>query len=64
MAGTWATALLEARVTTTPPVGAGFVSVTVPVLLAPPVTELGEDEMERITTEEPMPNPQLTVAEL
>jgi hypothetical protein len=33
--------LLLVSVTTTPPVGAGPVRVTVPVLLAPPVTDEG-----------------------
>lgn len=42
VAGTWATALLVESATTAPPVGAGPVRVTVPVEVAPPVTELGE----------------------
>ena len=64
LGGTWAAGLLDETVTTTPPVGAGLLNVTVPVLLAPPVTELGEDVMVWMDTEEPIPNPELTVAEL
>ena len=40
-AGTDADALLLDRVTTAPPVVAGPVSLTVPVLFVPPVTEVG-----------------------
>lgn len=41
-AGTVALELLEASVTTDPPVGAATCKVTVPVLAAPPATEVGE----------------------
>ena len=40
-AGTWAAAMLLARFTAIPPAGAAPVSVTVPVIEAPPVTDEG-----------------------
>ena len=40
-AGTVATALLELRITTTPPTGAGALRVTVQILGVPPTTLLG-----------------------
>jgi hypothetical protein len=43
-AGTEAEALLLDKVTTAPPAGAAAVSVTVPVLLVPPVTAVGLTE--------------------
>jgi hypothetical protein len=43
--GIEASELAEERVTVMPPVGAGLDKVTVPVLVPPPATELGEDEM-------------------
>jgi hypothetical protein len=64
LAGTWAARLLDASVTITPPVGAGLLKVTVPVLPAPPVTELGDDVIVWMATDEPMPKPELTVVEL
>ena len=45
-AGVTALALLELRLTTDPPVGAGPLSVTVPVELLPPTTEVGATETE------------------
>jgi hypothetical protein len=42
LAGKVAAVLVVASVTTIPPVGAGPLIVTVPVLEAPPNTELGE----------------------
>ncbi len=62
--GSWAVGSLDVNATTTPPVGAGLVRFTVPVLPTPPVTELGDEEMAWIATEEPIPKPQLTVVEL
>jgi hypothetical protein len=41
VAGSVAAALLDANVTTLPPAGAGPVSVTVPVDVAPPATDVG-----------------------
>jgi hypothetical protein len=47
LAGTWAAAgLFEVRLTTAPPVGAGPLSVTVPVEGLPPTTEVGVRLME------------------
>ena len=43
-AGTWASKLDEDNVTVAPPVGAGELNETVPVLLTPPTTVLGEAE--------------------
>ena len=43
--GIVASELAEERVTMMPPVGAGLDNVTVPVLVPPPATELGEDAM-------------------
>jgi hypothetical protein len=40
--GTWASVLLEVRLTVIPPLGAVPLRVTVPVLELPPVTELGD----------------------
>jgi hypothetical protein len=45
LAGTVADAEPLPRVTETPPAGAGALRVTVPVLLEPPVTVVGESEM-------------------
>ena len=42
LAGTWAAvALLDVRLTTAPPAGAGLSSVTVPVKDTPPSTDIG-----------------------
>ncbi len=41
LAGTVADALLLDKLTTAPPVGAALLSVTVPVEVPPPVTEVG-----------------------
>src|SRR5688572_28829886 len=46
LAGTVASALLLESVTTSPPLGAGLVSVTVPCELFPPVTVVGLSESE------------------
>jgi hypothetical protein len=46
LAGTVAAALLDASVTTRPPAGAAADSVTVPVLDAPPATDVGFNETE------------------
>ena len=43
--GTPTLALLELRLTTSPPVGAALESATVPVAECPPITELGDTEM-------------------
>lgn len=64
VAGTWTAALLVVRETTSPPGGAGAVTATVPVLLEPPITELGADEMVWMDRDEPIPNPVETVFEL
>ena len=40
--GTVAAKLLEANVMTVPPVGAGSLRVTLPVLVEPPMTDVGE----------------------
>ena len=41
IAGTVAVVLLLDRETMSPPAGAGFVRMTVPVAVAPPITEVG-----------------------
>ena len=44
VAGTAAAELSELRLTTVPPVAAGPESVTVPVIVPPPITEVGDRE--------------------
>ena len=44
LGGTCISSPLEAKEMTAPPIGAGAVNVTVPVLFNPPTTVLGDDE--------------------
>lgn len=59
--GTVVDGSLLKRLTTVPVEGATAVSVTVPVVVVPPVTVLGEIETKWTATDAPIANPELTV---
>ena len=56
----WRSGLLELKVMGAPPAGATPERVTVPVLLPPPITTLGDEEIPFNEIDAPIPNPELT----